>query len=290
MASISLKDKSSKSDSDNGKVLCKFFLNGFCSFGEKCRYSHVVPENLRASNLIKPMVLDKKERLYKTELCRIFEEKGSCHFGESCQYAHGEQELRSVQKHRKFKTEKCKRFEESGECPFVHRCCFLHDESPTELPESPNSRIRLYQLKKAPTKETSISSRSSRSAFDSPPTKVTKTHPKNNLNVIQESEIVKHPSISRTMFNLDFSVLEKIRGMRKLHERPSINSPNHPNFLSLSDILPEGILPMPLRQASSLRINGPRAEATIKRELRPSGPKPFSLWGTDSPLLPPKMG
>jgi hypothetical protein len=43
--------------------------------------------------------------LYKTELCRSWEETGACRYGAKCQFAHGGEELRQVQRHPKYKTE-----------------------------------------------------------------------------------------------------------------------------------------------------------------------------------------
>lgn len=69
-----------------------------------------------------------KHNLYKTELCRGYEEEGSCRYGSKCQFAHGMSELRPVQRHPKYKTEICKTFWERGECPYGKRCCFVHNE------------------------------------------------------------------------------------------------------------------------------------------------------------------
>lgn len=48
-----------------------------------------------------PSANNRKLGLYKTELCRSWEEKGSCRYGAKCQFAHGEEELRKVQRHPK---------------------------------------------------------------------------------------------------------------------------------------------------------------------------------------------
>ncbi|RXW19992.1 hypothetical protein EST38_g5873 [Candolleomyces aberdarensis] len=79
-----------------------------------------------------PSANNRKLGLYKTELCRSWEEKGSCRYGAKCQFAHGEDELRKVQRHPKYKTEICRTFWVSGSCPYGKRCCFIH----TELPSS----------------------------------------------------------------------------------------------------------------------------------------------------------
>ncbi|KAF8446199.1 hypothetical protein L210DRAFT_3642460 [Boletus edulis BED1] len=79
-----------------------------------------------------PSANNRKLGLYKTELCRSWEEKGTCRYGAKCQFAHGEEELRSVARHPKYKTEICRTFWVSGACPYGKRCCFIH----TELPAS----------------------------------------------------------------------------------------------------------------------------------------------------------
>ena len=43
--------------------------------------------------------------LYKTEMCRSWEETGGCRYGAKCQFAHGSWELRPVVRHPKYKTE-----------------------------------------------------------------------------------------------------------------------------------------------------------------------------------------
>ncbi|RDB28599.1 hypothetical protein Hypma_015219 [Hypsizygus marmoreus] len=79
-----------------------------------------------------PSANNRKLGLYKTELCRSWEEKGTCRYGTKCQFAHGEEELRKVARHPKYKTEICRTFWVSGTCPYGKRCCFIH----TELPAS----------------------------------------------------------------------------------------------------------------------------------------------------------
>jgi len=48
-----------------------------------------------------PSANNRKLGLYKTELCRSWEEKGTCRYGPKCQFAHGEDELKRVQRHPK---------------------------------------------------------------------------------------------------------------------------------------------------------------------------------------------
>jgi hypothetical protein len=68
-----------------------------------------------------------KHPLYKTEMCRTWEETGHCRYGTKCQFAHGQSELRKLQRHPKYKTEVCRTFFERGECPYGKRCCFVHN-------------------------------------------------------------------------------------------------------------------------------------------------------------------
>lgn len=67
-----------------------------------------------------------KTGLYKTELCRNWEENGECRYGLKCQFAHGYSELRNLLRHPKYKTSPCKTFMEIGSCPYGQRCCFSH--------------------------------------------------------------------------------------------------------------------------------------------------------------------
>lgn len=77
-----------------------------------------------------PSANNRKLGLYKTELCRSWEEKGTCRYGPKCQFAHGEEEIRKVSRHPKYKTEICRTFWVSGSCPYGKRCCFIHTELP----------------------------------------------------------------------------------------------------------------------------------------------------------------
>jgi hypothetical protein len=52
-------------------------------------------------NSVGPSANNRKLGLYKTELCRSWEEKGSCRYGPKCQFAHGEDEIRKVTRHPK---------------------------------------------------------------------------------------------------------------------------------------------------------------------------------------------
>jgi hypothetical protein len=48
-----------------------------------------------------PSANNRKLGLYKTELCRSWEEKNTCRYGAKCQFAHGEDEIRKVSRHPK---------------------------------------------------------------------------------------------------------------------------------------------------------------------------------------------
>lgn len=74
--------------------------------------------------------IPKKISLYKTELCRTFEETGYCRYGTKCQFAHDRSELRIIPRHPRYKTEICRTFWEHGNCPYGKRCCFIHLEAP----------------------------------------------------------------------------------------------------------------------------------------------------------------
>ncbi|PSC68048.1 Ankyrin repeat domain-containing 13C [Micractinium conductrix] len=87
--------------------------------------------------------------LYKTELCRSWEETGSCRYGAKCQerrgagslawFAHGREELRPVVRHPKYKTEVCRTFAQNGTCPYGTRCRFIHSSVPL-MPAPPAMR------------------------------------------------------------------------------------------------------------------------------------------------------
>ena len=75
---------------------------------------------------------EKKVTLFKTELCRSYEETGACKFGDKCLFAHGQNEMRQISKHPKYKTEVCKSFWMEGHCKYGKRCCFLHVQNTGE--------------------------------------------------------------------------------------------------------------------------------------------------------------
>ncbi|KAK4053423.1 hypothetical protein OIV83_001588 [Microbotryomycetes sp. JL201] len=83
-----------------------------------------------APGLPGPSPNNRKLALYKTELCRSWEERGVCRYGVKCQFAHGPHELRAVERHPKFKSEICRTFWLHGSCQYGARCCFIHTTVP----------------------------------------------------------------------------------------------------------------------------------------------------------------
>lgn len=75
---------------------------------------------------VAPGSASKTKGLYKTELCRQWEETRSCKYGSKCQFAHGLMELRESLKHPKYKTMECRSFHTTGSCSYGRRCRFLH--------------------------------------------------------------------------------------------------------------------------------------------------------------------
>ena len=80
--------------------------------------------------------------LYKTELCRSWEETGCCRYGNKCQFAHGKSELRPIARHPKYKTEICRTFATSGTCPYGTRCRFIHYISKDAMGGAPSGGVR----------------------------------------------------------------------------------------------------------------------------------------------------
>ncbi|KAL1915371.1 uncharacterized protein VTP21DRAFT_6829 [Calcarisporiella thermophila] len=78
----------------------------------------------------------KKSELYRTEMCRTFEEKGYCPYGKKCEYAHSESELRPIYRPWNFKTKPCRTFHEKGHCPYGKRCHYRHAGGPDEIPRN----------------------------------------------------------------------------------------------------------------------------------------------------------
>lgn len=93
-------------------------VSGLAGWNSASQQQHVLVEDIEQQL--------NKQCLYKTELCRSFEETGKCRYATKCQFAHGRAELRPVLRHPKYKTEICKTFQSTGSCPYSTRCRFIH--------------------------------------------------------------------------------------------------------------------------------------------------------------------
>nr|XP_024387074.1 uncharacterized protein LOC112287824 [Physcomitrium patens]PNR62517.1 hypothetical protein PHYPA_000941 [Physcomitrium patens] len=94
-----------------------------------------------------------KVGLYKTELCRSWEETGYCRYASKCQFAHGNDDLRPVPRHPKYKTELCRSYTETGLCNYGKRCRFIHTSNThkpiftqsRELEKKGSRRLSIFQ-------------------------------------------------------------------------------------------------------------------------------------------------
>eukprot|EP00741_Cyanophora_paradoxa_P001844 tig00000507_g1787.t1 len=77
-----------------------------------------------------PSPTNKHAELYKTEMCRSWNESGTCRYGMKCQFAHGADELRPVQRHPRYKSQHCISFHTIGTCAYGKRCRFSHEPGP----------------------------------------------------------------------------------------------------------------------------------------------------------------
>ncbi|KAI0711691.1 hypothetical protein C8Q76DRAFT_810096 [Earliella scabrosa] len=155
-----------------------------------------------------PSAKNRKLGLYKTELCRTWEEKGSCRYRAKCQFAHGEEELRKVERHPKT-------FWVFGSCPYGKRCCFIHTELPasggppgadgTPPPANPDGRARSSSTKNEVSSSllARISAKRTQDAINSGPGSVSTTPPSatvpNTARLVQlrVNTDVADPSISK---------------------------------------------------------------------------------------------
>ena len=100
---------------------------GGASFAFEDAITHASTSSTTAVTTTPPPSSPKTQHsLYKTELCRSWEESGACRYGHKCQFAHGRDELRPVLRHPKYKTEVCRTFAQQGACPYGSRCRFIH--------------------------------------------------------------------------------------------------------------------------------------------------------------------
>lgn len=69
-----------------------------------------------------------KNTLYKTEMCKLWQEGKVCKYGKGCHFAHGVLDMKCRDRHTKFKTTQCNSFHSIGFCRYGDRCSFIHDE------------------------------------------------------------------------------------------------------------------------------------------------------------------
>ena len=101
--------------------------NNFCSYTQKPKkWNTTSKQMLTDTNTYND---NKRISLYKTEMCRSFEETGTCKYESKCQFAHKQTELRELDRHFKYKTKECRKFSNGGFCPYGKRCVFIHREN-----------------------------------------------------------------------------------------------------------------------------------------------------------------
>ncbi len=138
--------------------------------------------------------LDKKVVLYKTEMCRTFEETGICKYGIKCQFAHDPAEIRLIPRHPRYKTEICKTFWHLGNCPYGKRCCFIHTEN--ELRDKSGKQKN----------DSSISLSKQSDVF-------------NSIDTILLDEIITEPIHSRNSSRSSSPTIDESSGSVRIHQR-----------------------------------------------------------------------
>ncbi|KAI5160579.1 hypothetical protein NEAUS03_1227 [Nematocida ausubeli] len=107
-----------------------------------CDYEEMQSASLKERRRPKKIISKKKISLYKTEICKSFENSNFCTYGDKCQFAHSLNELRDIERHPRYKTELCKTYTTTGECTYGKRCCFIHtgpsEDAHTDLQDARN--------------------------------------------------------------------------------------------------------------------------------------------------------
>ena len=93
-----------------------------------------------------------REKLFKTELCRRYEETRTCPYKNGCQFAHGVEELRNRPiRHSRYKTKVCKTYSSCGFCKYGPRCHFKHvNDGPSSGDVGSSSTTRSRSLSPPP--------------------------------------------------------------------------------------------------------------------------------------------
>lgn len=150
---------------ESGNSSNEGFMSGYKKETDNLKnFNHLVPsaqehflsETQFSNNKIPNYHTLKKLALYKTEICRSFEETGHCRYGTKCQFAHSPSEIRKVQRHPRYKTEICKTYWRDGTCPYGKRCCFIHKREDQDIePDVIMGNQNEAQLKRSFHKENS---------------------------------------------------------------------------------------------------------------------------------------
>ncbi|KAA8545575.1 hypothetical protein F0562_020359 [Nyssa sinensis] len=94
--------------------------------------------------------------LYRTEMCRPWEDSGSCRYGSKCQFAHGKEELRPSRfpNKNKSKAQTCKSFTSSESCTHGAKCLSVHHQVGTLIKSEQASASPIEQAAAAATAAT----------------------------------------------------------------------------------------------------------------------------------------
>jgi len=94
--------------------------------GDNGQGLYMLPKDLLSNNFDRVPLVYKHHPLYKTVLCRKWQNAYFCPYGSECQFAHGMMEIRATVKHPMYKTKHCYWFKKGVACPYGTRCIFIH--------------------------------------------------------------------------------------------------------------------------------------------------------------------
>lgn len=232
------------------------------------------------------MNVDKKIVLYKTEMCRTFEETGICKYGTKCQFAHDPVEIRNIPRHPRYKTEICKTFWQLGNCPYGKRCCFIHTEN----------ELRTNSTSKKPTLSTSQQQQQQQQSSQSSELKdiygsddLIISEDTNILCDIQSQNNSRSESPSKAAEDLKKSLNNL--GSNSIFNNLSIsNLTNLVSSKSITErrrksIIDDRIEELAMLVGSNCSLNTSNEEAKLSSEdpeFKLSAANPFELWTGDS--------